>query len=118
MVSFITPSERAAEALVRAHLNGRSLPPILHGAVVWMAAARLTSGKRPVLDETLRTDIDNQTIPQPECIKVSTAADLWRRSCALLLPETARPVTRHRRRDRSAPAKPRSMPHSSRAPRA
>ena len=39
MVRFITPSEHAAEALVRAYLNGRALPPILHGAVVWTAAA-------------------------------------------------------------------------------
>ena len=30
----------------------------------------------PVLDETLRADIDNQTIRQPECIKVASAADL------------------------------------------
>ena len=85
MASFITPSERAAEALVSDYLNGRTLPPILHGAVVWMAAARLTSGKRPVLDETLRTDIDNQAISQPERIKVSSAADLRHLACALLL---------------------------------
>ena len=85
MTSFITPSERAAEALVRAHLNGRTLPPILYDAVVWMAAARLTSGKRPVLDETLRTDIDTQAISQPECIKVSSAASLRHLACALLL---------------------------------
>ena len=66
---FTTLSERAAEALVRAYLNGRSLLPILHGAVVWMAAARL-SGKRPVLHEILSTDTDFQAIPQPECIRV------------------------------------------------
>jgi hypothetical protein len=38
----------------------------LHGAVVWVAETRLSSGKLPVLDATLCADIDSQaTAPLP-----------------------------------------------------
>lgn len=56
----MTTSEFAAESLVRTYLRGRSMEPILFRAVVWMAEKRLTSGMMPVLDATMRTDIDNQ----------------------------------------------------------
>jgi hypothetical protein len=56
----MTTSEFAAESLVRTYLKGRIMDPILFSAVVWMAEKRLTSGMMPVLDATMRTDIDNQ----------------------------------------------------------
>jgi hypothetical protein len=56
----MTTSEFAAESLVRTYLSGRTMEPILFRAVVWMAEKRLTSGMMPVLDTTMRTDIDNQ----------------------------------------------------------
>ncbi|QNK69678.1 hypothetical protein [Variovorax sp. PAMC26660] len=62
MTPLMSPSEFAADALVRAYLHGRTLPKILHGAVVWVAETRLRSGKRPVLDATLCADIDSQAI--------------------------------------------------------
>lgn len=66
MAPLTSPSELAADALVRAYLHGRELPKILHGAVVWVAETRLTSGKLPVLDATLCADIDNHAIaPAP-----------------------------------------------------
>ncbi|VTU40222.1 hypothetical protein [Variovorax sp. PBL-E5] len=60
MTLAMTPSELAADALVRAYLDGRTMMPILHGAVVSVVAARLDSGKLPMLDEILRADIDHQ----------------------------------------------------------
>jgi hypothetical protein len=56
----MTTSEFAAESLVRTYLSGRSMEPILFRAVVWMAEKRLAGGMMPVLDTTMRTDIDNQ----------------------------------------------------------
>ena len=52
----------AAESLVRDYLNGRTLPTALHSAVVRMAESRLMDGLMPVLDETLRRDIDSGAI--------------------------------------------------------
>jgi hypothetical protein len=54
MAPLMSPSEMAADVLVRAYLHGCTLPKILHGAVVWVAETRLSSGKLPVLDATLR----------------------------------------------------------------
>jgi len=66
MTPLMSPSELAADVLVRAYLHGRTLPKILHGAVVWVAETRLSSGKLPVLDATLCADIDSQaTAPLP-----------------------------------------------------
>ncbi len=62
---LMSSSEVAADALVRAYLHGRTLPKILHGAVVWVAETRLSSGKLPVLDATLCADIDSQAIAPP-----------------------------------------------------
>lgn len=70
MKTVMTPSELVADALVRAYLNGRGLPKILHSAVVWVAATRLTSGEIPVLDKTLKQDIDNQSSAPPAHFKV------------------------------------------------
>ncbi|MET3376455.1 hypothetical protein ABIC89_005534 [Variovorax boronicumulans] len=42
MTPLMSPSEIEADALVRAYLDGRLLPRILHGAVVWVAETRLT----------------------------------------------------------------------------
>lgn len=58
--SPVTTSEFAAESLVFTYLSGRTMEPILFRAVVWMAEKRLTSGMMPVLDATMRKDIDNQ----------------------------------------------------------
>jgi hypothetical protein len=58
----MSPSELAADVLVRAYLHGRTLPKIMHSAVVWVAESRLSSGKRPVLDATLCADIDSQAV--------------------------------------------------------
>jgi hypothetical protein len=82
----MTHSEFSADALVRVYLRGRTLPEILHGAFVWVAEKRLTSGKVPVLDETLRTDIDNQAIAPPNYIRGAAAAERPA-VCALLQPE-------------------------------
>lgn len=65
MAPLMSPSEMAADVLVRAYLHGRTLPKILHGAVVWVAETRLSSGKLPVLNATLCADIDNQAIAPP-----------------------------------------------------
>jgi hypothetical protein len=60
MTPLMSPSELAADVLVRAYLHGRELPKIMHGAVVWVTETRLTSGQLPVLDATLCADIDSQ----------------------------------------------------------
>ena len=84
MTLVMTPSELAADALVRDYLNGRFLPKILHGAVVWAAERRLSSGKVPVLDETLRHDIDNQACAPPEHFKAPIRRSDRLPVCALL----------------------------------
>lgn len=61
----MTPFEYSAESLVRVYLNGRMMPRILQDAVVWVVASRLTSGEKPILDETLRSDIDHQAVAPP-----------------------------------------------------
>jgi hypothetical protein len=58
----MTPSEYSAESLVRVYLNGRVMPQILQDAVVWVVASRLINGETPVLDKTLRSDIDHQAV--------------------------------------------------------
>jgi hypothetical protein len=50
----------AAEALVADYLNGRTLPEAVHKAAVQAARTRLIEGKEPILDETLRSDIDRE----------------------------------------------------------
>ncbi|CAN7323698.1 hypothetical protein LJR290_001718 [Variovorax sp. LjRoot290] len=84
----MTPSEFTADAMVRVYLRGRTLPEVLHAAVVWVAEARLSSGRMPVLDQTLRTDIDNQAIAPPTGIGVAAAAERPA-VCALLQPAPA-----------------------------
>lgn len=84
MTLVMTPSELAADALVRDYLNGRSLPRILHGAVVWAAERRLSSGKLPVLDETLRHDIDYQACARPAPFKAPISSSDRQPVCALL----------------------------------
>lgn len=75
MTPLMSPSEIEADALVRAYLDGRLLPRILHGAAVWVAETRLTKGKRPVLDSNLRASIDLQATepPRPGTRRVATA---------------------------------------------
>lgn len=76
MTPLMSPSELAADVLVRAYLHGRTLPKILHGAVVWVAETRLSSGKRPVLDATLCADIDSQAIaPSPSEDAIACAVE-------------------------------------------
>ncbi|MBT2300450.1 hypothetical protein J7E70_08240 [Variovorax paradoxus] len=84
----MTHSQFTADAMVRVYLRGRTLPEILHGAVVWVAETRLSSGKTPVLDQTLRTDIDNQAIAPPKYIGATSAAERPA-VCALLQPAPA-----------------------------
>jgi|GEM_PF-4728339 len=57
-----TPSELAADEAVRAYLRGRTMPPVLYDAIVWAVEMRISAGKRPLLDETLTTDIDNHAV--------------------------------------------------------
>lgn len=57
-----TPSELAADDAVRAYLRGRTMPPVLYDAIVWAVEIRISAGKRPLLDETLTTDIDNHAV--------------------------------------------------------
>jgi hypothetical protein len=64
----ITSSKFAAESLVRAYLYGRTLPEIQRSADVWVAEKRLIDGKMPVLDQTLRSDLDNQAVAPQKCI--------------------------------------------------
>lgn len=53
----------AAESALRAYLHGRTMPPILYGAILWAVQMRLAEGKLPVLDEILANDIDNHAVP-------------------------------------------------------
>ncbi|MDM0072725.1 hypothetical protein [Variovorax sp. J31P207] len=55
----------AAETLVLDHLNGRVLPSALHRAVVLAAEARLMNGLMPVLDESLRTEMEDHATALP-----------------------------------------------------
>jgi hypothetical protein len=80
----MTTSEFAAESLVRTYLNGRTMEPILFRAVVWRAEKRLTSGMMPVLDATMRTDIDNQAGAPQRRSHSSQAASETPIVCALL----------------------------------
>ena len=50
----------AAECLVRDYLNGRTLPKVLHSAVVQAVEARLVGGLMPVLTETLCSEMDSE----------------------------------------------------------
>lgn len=85
MTPLMSPPEIEADALVRAYLDGRLLPKILHGAVVWVAETRLTKGKVPVLDANLRANIDHQAIEaQPPGMVRSDATTAKPRVCALL----------------------------------
>ncbi|MBT2326717.1 hypothetical protein J7E62_30870 [Variovorax paradoxus] len=59
----MTTSNVAAQVLVRAYLNGRSMDEFMLAAAVWMADKRLTGGIVPALDQTLRDDIDSQAGP-------------------------------------------------------
>jgi len=75
----MTPAEFSAESLLRTYLHDRRLPLALHDAIVWAIAERLTGGKLPTLDATLRCDIDNQAARAPACMK---AAHGVRAECA------------------------------------
>ena len=77
----MSPSEHSAESLVRDYLDGRTMPEILHDAVVWVVASRLVNGESPVLDRTLRDDIDRQAIAAPAGIEVAAEGTAL---CALL----------------------------------
>lgn len=61
----MTALDQSAKDLVASYLCGRRMIPMLLDAVVWMAAKRLSEGETPVLDDTLRGDIDSQAeLPQ------------------------------------------------------
>jgi len=62
MAPLKTPCDLAADAAVRDHLHGRTMPPILFDAIVWAVAMRISGGKLPVLDQTLTSDIDNHAV--------------------------------------------------------
>ena len=59
----MSTSKVAAQILVRAYLDGRTMDEFMFGAVVWMVDQRLTSGIVPALDQALRDDIDSQAGP-------------------------------------------------------
>ena len=80
----MTTSEFAADSLVRTYLGGRTLEPIHFRAVVWMAERRLPSGMMPVLDATMRTDIDNQAGAAQRSGHSSQASSKAPTVCALL----------------------------------
>jgi hypothetical protein len=66
----------AAECLVRDYLDGRTLPRVLHSAVVQAAEARLVDGLMPVLTETLCREMDSEATVAAEwsietCIKAA-----------------------------------------------
>ena len=61
----MTQAEYLAQSLIRTYLNGRTMPEDMFEAVVWVAAQRLTGRRMPVLDETLRQDIDSQATSPP-----------------------------------------------------
>ena len=62
MATLKSPSDLAADAVVRAYLHGRTMPAILYGAIVWAVEMRISEGKLPLLDETLANDIDNHAV--------------------------------------------------------
>lgn len=55
----MTALDQSARDLVASYLCGRRMIPMLLDAVVWMAAKRLSEGATPILDDTLRGDIDS-----------------------------------------------------------
>lgn len=69
----MTALDQSAEDLVVSYLCGRRIVPMLFDAVVWMAAKRLSEGTTPVLDDTLRGDIDSQAalLPTARSARVS-----------------------------------------------
>ena len=66
MEDAMTPSQFTADSLLRTYLHGRSMPKILRDAVVWAIEVRLARGDVPILDATLRIDIDNHAVKLPE----------------------------------------------------
>lgn len=70
----MTNSQIAADALIRAYLNGRTLPTVLHSAIVRVAETRLLEGCMPVLDDNLRSDIDNEAIAPEGYVSASAGA--------------------------------------------
>lgn len=50
----------AADSLVRDYLHGRVLPRTVHDAVVALAEQRLIAGRLPVIDNSLRQEIDEE----------------------------------------------------------
>lgn len=65
------PSELEADAVVRAYLRGRTMPAILHSAIVWAVEMRISGGKLSLLDETLMNDIDNHAVSAPTSTAIS-----------------------------------------------
>lgn len=55
--------ELAARMLIQGYLRRRKMPRTLRDAVVWMVSARLQSGAQPYLTELMRSDIDQQAVP-------------------------------------------------------
>lgn len=53
-------SSQMAHDLVMAYLSGRTMPDILYEAVVEVARRRILNGEFPVLNRTMKSDIDNQ----------------------------------------------------------
>jgi hypothetical protein len=69
----MTALDQSAKDLVASYLCGRRMIPMLLDAVVWMAAKRLSEGATPVLDDTLRGDIDSQAelLPAARIARIS-----------------------------------------------
>lgn len=69
----MTALDQSAKDLVASYLCGRRMIPMLFDAVVWMAAKRLSEGATPVLDDTLRGDIDSQAelLPAARMARIS-----------------------------------------------
>jgi hypothetical protein len=63
----MTTSNVAAQVLVRAYLNGRSMDEFMFAAAVWMADQRLTGGMVPALDRG--TAPYKFAVPRPQWVR-------------------------------------------------
>lgn len=82
MTPLKNPCDLAASAVVHAYLHGRMMPALLRGAIVWAVDKRISAGTLPLLDETLRNDIDNHAVAAPASIPIQPApqpSPAWRR---------------------------------------
>lgn len=61
----MSPDPTAAESVVLAYLNGRTMDAHMFEAAVWVVGRRLAAGMTPALDEALCADIDGHATLLP-----------------------------------------------------